>query len=92
MATQLLCPTPILQDEDAYYLTGEGTLLDAGVEEDQPVSGELANLLNNVQQDSDVVSGNTTTTPPVATPTPTPTGTSLHMIDMIKHLLTSYNI
>lgn len=93
MATEIVTPSTNLDlDDDAYLLTGEGMVLETGVDTGEVVSGDLASLFSGVQ--SDVVSGNTEATPVAPTPS-TPIvaeGKSLHMIDMIKYLIKTYNV
>lgn len=95
MATEIINPSAELNlDDDAYLLTGEGMVLETGVDTGEMISGDLVSLFSGVQ--SDVVSGNSEAAPVVVPPTPsTPVvaeGKSLHMIDMIKYLIKTYNV
>ncbi len=84
---------------DAYMLSGEGSVIGSGITSWDTASNDIINLFSGMQDgNSDVVTGNTTTdvwnttTTNTTTTTVSPTGTSLHMGEMIKALVTKYSI
>lgn len=75
---------PITDSANTYILSGEGNVIDSW-----QTSTDIVDLFSGVQGNSDVT---TTTTTDTTTTPPAPVGTALHMGDMLKALITKYNV
>ena len=81
--------SPAKDTINTYILSGQGSVIDSG-----ETSTDIANLFSGTQGNSDVTTTDTwtTTTTDTTTTPPAPVWTALHMGEMIKALITKYNI